>query len=142
MENKGRRGEGCREKANVRVICLSAARADSRPSSLIKIMQDGTLKRAELAGLARTLAPSHTPLNTRGALHKLWMIIIAGRVTACDNNISLSRGREEGKLGLLSKMSQECFYLSPREALLEIIPRWHRITEEMGTEPGLLMRGE
>lgn len=40
---------------------------NSRPSSLIKIMQDGTLKRAELAGLARTLAPSHTPLNTHSA---------------------------------------------------------------------------
>lgn len=90
---------GGRRKRKEKGECSSdlslCSRANSRPSSLIKIMQDGTLKRAELAGLVRTLAPSHTPLNTLGSLHKLWMIIITGWVTACDNNISLSRGREE-----------------------------------------------
>lgn len=42
-----------------------------------------------------TSSLAHSSQHTLGSLHKLWMIIIAGWVTACDNNISLSRGREE-----------------------------------------------
>lgn len=40
----------------------------------------------------------HSSQHTLSSLHKLWMIIIAGWVTACDNNISLSRGRGEKAL--------------------------------------------